>query len=67
MASMSRRHSNHKPRHLTLGKFEQSKTSVLNALGSMQSRRSYQHVAAAVHDRGPHGGSSFEGFVPCAG
>ena len=38
------RHSNHKPRHLTLPELEQSKTSVLNTLGSMQSRRSYQHA-----------------------
>ena len=38
------RRSNHNPRHLTLSELEQSKTSVLNTLSSMQSRRSYQHA-----------------------
>ena len=38
------RRSNHKPRHLTLPELEQSKTSVLNTLGSLQWRRSYQHA-----------------------
>ena len=37
----SRRHSNHKPRRLTLPELDQSKTSVLNTLGSLQPRRSY--------------------------
>jgi integrase len=44
MMKQSRRRSNHKPRHLTLPELEQSKTSVLNTLGSLQSRRSYQHA-----------------------
>lgn len=44
MMKQHRRHSNHKPRHLTLPELEQSKTSVLNTLGSLQSRRSYQHA-----------------------
>ena len=44
MVKQSRRHSNHKPRHLTLPELEQSKTFVLNTLGSLQSRRSYQHA-----------------------
>ena len=38
------RRSNHKSRHLTLPELEQSKTSVLNTLGSVQSRRSYHHA-----------------------
>ncbi len=44
MVNQSRRHSNHKPRHLTLPELDQSKASVLNTLGSLQSRRSYQHA-----------------------
>ena len=44
MTKQSRRRSAHKPRHLTLPELEQSKTSVLNTLGSPQSRRSYQHA-----------------------
>jgi len=44
MIKQSPRRSNHKPRHLTLPELAQSKTSVLNTLGSMQSRRSYQHA-----------------------
>jgi hypothetical protein len=44
MIKQSARRSNHKPRHLTLPELAQSKTSVLNTLGSMQSRRSYQHA-----------------------
>src|SRR5271167_1468869 len=44
MVKQSRRHSNHKPRQLTLPELDQSKTSVLNTLGSLPSRRSYQHA-----------------------
>ena len=44
MVKQSHRRPNHKPRHLTLPELEQSKTSVLNTLGSIQSRRSYQHA-----------------------
>ena len=44
MMKQHRRHSNHKPRYLTLPELEQSKTSVLNTLGSLQSRRSYQQA-----------------------
>jgi site-specific recombinase XerD len=44
MTKQKRRRSAHKPRHLTLPELEQSKTSVLNTLGSLQSRRSYQHA-----------------------
>ncbi len=44
MVKEHRRHSNHKPRHLSLPELEQSRTSVLNAPGSLQSRRSYQHA-----------------------
>ncbi|PYV22566.1 MAG: hypothetical protein DMG24_16270 [Acidobacteria bacterium] len=44
MVKQKRRGSNHKPRHLTLPELDQSKTSVLNTLGSLQSRRSYQHA-----------------------
>jgi len=44
MMKLSRRHSNHRPQHLTLPELEQSKTAVLNTLGSLQSRRSYQHA-----------------------
>lgn len=44
MVKQSRRHSNHKSQHLTLPELDQSKTSVLNTLGSLQSRRSYQHA-----------------------
>jgi site-specific recombinase XerD len=44
MMKLSRRRANHKPRNLTLPELEQSKTSVLNTLSSMQSRRSYQHA-----------------------
>src|SRR5215472_10902745 len=44
MTKQSRRRSAHRPRHLTLPELEQSKTSVLNTLGSLQSRRSYQHA-----------------------
>ena len=44
MSKQTRRRSAHKPRHLTLPELEQSKTSVLNTLGSLQSRRSYQHA-----------------------
>jgi site-specific recombinase XerD len=36
--------ANRKPRHLTLPELDQSKSSVLNTLGSLQSRRSYQHA-----------------------
>jgi site-specific recombinase XerD len=44
MVKQSRRHSNHKARKLTLPELDQSKTAVLNTLGSLQSRRSYQHA-----------------------
>lgn len=44
MTKPSRRRSNHKPWPLTLPELDQSKTSVLNTLGSQQSRRSYQHA-----------------------
>jgi site-specific recombinase XerD len=44
MVKKSRRHSNHKPRKLTLPELDQSKTAVLNTLGSVQSRRSYKHA-----------------------
>ena len=44
MLKTSRRRSNHRPRNLTLPELEQSKTSVLNTLGSLQSRRSYHHA-----------------------
>jgi len=44
MVKQSRRHPNQKPRHLTLPELDQSKTSVLNTLSSLQSRRSYQHA-----------------------
>jgi site-specific recombinase XerD len=44
MLKPSRRRSNHRSRNLTLPELEQSKTSVLNTLGSLQSRRSYQHA-----------------------
>jgi len=44
MLKTSRRRSSQRPRYLTLPELEQSKTSVLNTLGSPQSRRSYQHA-----------------------
>src|SRR6516165_7553309 len=44
MSKQTHRRSAHKPRHLTLPELEQSRTSVLNTLGSLQSRRSYQHA-----------------------
>jgi hypothetical protein len=44
MLKPSRRRSNHRPRNFTLPELEQPKTSVLNTLGSLQSRRSYQHA-----------------------
>src|SRR5215470_7595074 len=44
MMKQSRRRSTPKPRYLTLPELDQSKTSVLNTLGSLQSRRSYQHA-----------------------
>ena len=44
MMKQRRRHSNHKPRHLTLPELDHSKTSVLNTLASLQSRRSYEHA-----------------------
>ena len=44
MMKPSRRRANHKTRNLTLPELDQSKTSVLNTLGSLQSRRSYQHA-----------------------
>ena len=44
MVKQSRRHSNHKSQHLTLPELDQSKSSVLNTLGSLQSRRSYHHA-----------------------
>lgn len=44
MVKQCRSHSNHKPRPLTLPELDQSKNSVLNTLGSLQSRRSYQHA-----------------------
>jgi len=44
MVKQSRRHPNQKPRHLILPELDQSKTSVLNTLSSLQSRRSYQHA-----------------------
>jgi hypothetical protein len=44
MVKQSRRYSNHKSQHLTLPELDQSKTSVMNTLGSLQSRRSYQHA-----------------------
>ena len=44
MLKPSRPRSNHRSRNLTLPELEQSKTSVLNTLGSPQSRRSYQHA-----------------------
>ena len=44
MLKLSRRRSNQRPRNLTLPELEQSKTSVLNTLGSLQSRRFYQHA-----------------------
>lgn len=44
MTQQSLRRSNPKPRALTLPELDQSKTSVLNTLGSLQSRRSYQHA-----------------------
>lgn len=43
MTKQSRRQSDQKLWHLTLPELDQSKTSVLNTLGSLQSRRSYQH------------------------
>ena len=50
MTKQTRRRSAHKPRHLTLPELEQSKTSVLNTLGSLQSRRSYQHAIGEFID-----------------
>jgi len=44
MMKSSRRRLNHSHRNLTLPELEQSKTSVLNTLGSLQSRRFYQHA-----------------------
>src|SRR5438128_5769633 len=44
MVKPSRQHSSQKPRQLTLPELDQSKTSVLNTLGSLQSRGSYQHA-----------------------
>jgi hypothetical protein len=44
MMKPSRRRANHRPRNLTLPELEQCKTSLLNALLSLQSRRSYQHA-----------------------
>jgi integrase len=44
MMKEKRRDAKHKPRQLTLPELDQSKTSVLNTLGSLQSRRSYQHA-----------------------
>jgi hypothetical protein len=44
MLKPSRRRSNQRPRNLTLPELEQSKTSVLNTLGPLQSRRSYEHA-----------------------
>jgi integrase len=44
MMKSSRRRAKHNARNLTLPELEQSKTSVLNTLGSLQSRRSYQHA-----------------------
>lgn len=44
MSKQNRRRSNERSRALTLPELDQSKTSVLNTLGSVQSRRSYQHA-----------------------
>ena len=44
MVNETPRCSSHKPRHLTLPELEQSETSVLNTLGSVQSRRSPRHA-----------------------
>ncbi len=44
MMISDRRRTKHKVRYLTLPELEQSKASVLNTLGSLQSRRSYQHA-----------------------
>ena len=44
MVKQRRRRSNHEPRELTLPESDQSKTSVVNTLGSLQSRRSYEHA-----------------------
>ena len=44
MIEKSRRQLNRKPRHLTLPELDHSKTSVLNTLASLQSRRSYEHA-----------------------
>ena len=44
MMKSSRRRAKHNARNLTLPELEQSKTSVLNALGSLQSRPSNQHA-----------------------
>ncbi len=44
LRKQNRQRSNERSRGLTLPEFDQSKTSVLNTLGSLQSRRSYQHA-----------------------
>jgi integrase len=44
MTKKRRHQTKHKPRQLSLPELEQSKTSVLNSLGSPQSRRSYEHA-----------------------
>ena len=44
MLKPSRRQSNHRPRNLTRPELEQSKTFVLNTLGFLQSRRSYERT-----------------------
>ncbi len=44
MLDPSRRRSNLRTRNLTLPELEQIKTSVLNTLGSLQSRRSFEYA-----------------------
>jgi len=44
MSKQNRGRRNDRSRVLTLPELDQSKTSVLNTLGSLQSRRSYQHA-----------------------
>jgi len=44
MKKQNRRRRNDMSRAVTLPELDQSKTSVLNTLGSLQSRRSYQHA-----------------------
>ena len=62
MVKPSRRRTNHRPRNLILPELEQSKSSVLNTLGSLQSRRS--ECASRNPQAMPASTSMLAGYAP---